>query len=169
MLQVARVLFDDVLPWASMTCTDDDLNEPPELTSLDLDSARKYEVDPYVIQLSPTLFCCRQKTPGGKLHKVTVEEAKRVIKLWKTKSKWSYSDVRLLSSFIFTSPDACFLCPDWSLKLFCSHQEGVRRKLQMESIVSPLGLDTIVPRRGRGRNADRKKPKFSWGENCRYH
>lgn len=74
MLDVARIIFGKLLRRWSNNCTHNDLNEEFAISSDVLDEARELETDPYVVQLGPDLFCCCQKTPKGRLYKITVKE-----------------------------------------------------------------------------------------------
>ena len=114
--------------------------------------------EPLLLEVSEGVYCFRQKTETGPLHKVTKKEAIAVIKLHKKKT-WSFANFKLAAKFHFTTPEACYPCHIWASRQLCYHQLAVRALTGAGDLPRDDDDDVIAVNIRRGR-PKRKRAEF---------
>ena len=158
LIDVIRALFYKCIPkWSK----EQELFETfTETSAGDRIQAIQFKADSNLLELSDGVYCFKQITETGPLHKVTKKEALKVMKLHK-KKKWTWSDFKLASSVHFVTPEACYPCHIWAGRQVCYHQLAVRSLTGAGDLPQDDDDDTIrAPDNRRGR-PKRKRARFT--------
>jgi hypothetical protein len=132
----------------------------PDISPSDERAAAHLVRDPCFVALSDNVYIIRQKTKTGQLYRVSKKSAAEAIHILTKKAKWTYADVKRVTSIRFITPTSCFPCPLFGAKMFCYHQLAVRNTLGLESLGRPPP-DIISAQNRRGRPRDVKKSEFT--------
>ena len=158
-IAIIRLLWAKILPKWSRECTHDDLKDEIKLLPRDIRGAKAYANAPNLRKLGDHLYCSRQKSEGGELHKLEKKDAKRAIALWSSKKAWTYSDFGLLATVVFTTTQACFPCNSWATKLWCYHMLAIRLLVDGNLGIQSEG-DKLQEIRKRGPTAKKRNQEY---------
>lgn len=126
-LKQKKIIFEKVLPaWSESEMDWGTVTEIKySLSVKEQREAAAFSKDKGLISVSPHVYCCRQKTRDGDLHKLEQETVNQALALWK-KKKWTHKDLKLVSSVRFITPETCFPFHDFARHEWCYHCVGVQ-------------------------------------------
>jgi hypothetical protein len=127
LVSLLRAVFNKLLPLWSLKAKGEVFEQVPEPTPDDRVSAVNLANSDNLLKLSDGVYCLRQKRAHGGSRSLTSRMAKRATRLW-NQNKWSYSDVKLMSSETYHRECLLPLSPVWYQGVLLPPDGGTRTR-----------------------------------------
>ena len=144
-----RGMFGTLIPkWSVQLSRSAEFGCRPVASRSMVKEGQALALSPGFRKLNEGVYFCQQKTSKGKLHPISRKRAQEVVQILQ-KKKWSYDNLRLVSTCHITNATSCWPCVEYAGKGICYHVIAVR--IRTREPINSDEPDTLLQGARRGR------------------